>query len=345
MSLGEVIREYRKRKKMTQEEMARQLGVTAPAVNKWENDHSCPDISLLAPIARLLGITLDQLLSFQETLTAEEIRGIICEADRRLKEEPYETVFAWAKEKLEQYPNCAELVLNTAILFDAQRMIQNIPDGERYEEYFCSLYVRALESADEAVRVRAADALVGFYMRKEQYDMAEKYLEYFSIQNPERKRKQAEIYGMTGRVREAYRAYEELVFSDFQRTSMELHGMYLLAQKEKDRERARMLAEKQKELARCFEMGRYQEVACGLEFALSERDKDAFMTAAEELLASVGQIQDFRKSALYEHMEFKELKEEFTEELRENLKKCFRDGEEYAFLKGEARWENLIGER
>lgn len=62
MQLGQVIRKYRKIKNMTQEEMAVRLGVTAPAVNKWENGNSLPDIMLLAPIARLLGITTDELL-------------------------------------------------------------------------------------------------------------------------------------------------------------------------------------------------------------------------------------------------------------------------------------------
>lgn len=37
MQIGEKIRKYRKEKNMTQEEMANRLGVTAPAVNKWEN--------------------------------------------------------------------------------------------------------------------------------------------------------------------------------------------------------------------------------------------------------------------------------------------------------------------
>ena len=81
MSLGNVIRKYRKIKNLTQEEMAGRLGVTAPAVNKWENENSYPDITLLAPIARLLGISLDTLLSFREELTAEEITGMIREAD------------------------------------------------------------------------------------------------------------------------------------------------------------------------------------------------------------------------------------------------------------------------
>ena len=64
MSIGTVIRKYRKEKQLTQEEMAGYLGVTAPAVNKWENENSLPDISLLSPIARLLGISTDILLSY-----------------------------------------------------------------------------------------------------------------------------------------------------------------------------------------------------------------------------------------------------------------------------------------
>ena len=68
MELGKVIRTFRKEKQLTQEEMARRLGVTPPAVNKWENGNSYPDITLLAPIARLLGITTDTLLPYRKEL-------------------------------------------------------------------------------------------------------------------------------------------------------------------------------------------------------------------------------------------------------------------------------------
>ena len=53
---------------------------------------------------------------------------------------------------------------------------------------------------------------------------------------------------------------------------MELHGMYLLALQDKDKKRARRLVEKQKEMARCFEMGRYYEISSGLELAAAEKD-------------------------------------------------------------------------
>ena len=94
MQIGEVIRKYRKKQDMTQEEMAGCLGVTAPAVNKWENGNSMPDIMLLAPIARLLGITVDELLSFREELTREEINGLVNEFNDRLKKGSYGEVFS-----------------------------------------------------------------------------------------------------------------------------------------------------------------------------------------------------------------------------------------------------------
>lgn len=342
MSLGKVIRKYRKNRNLTQEEMAGRLGVTASAVNKWENENSYPDITLLAPIARLLNISLDTLLSFREDLTTEEINEIVCEADSKLKEESYDEAFLWAKKKLEQYPNCEELILNIAIIFDAQRIVQEVSNKAEYDDYLCSLYVRVLDSDDETIRIRAADSLVGFYMRKKQYDKAEKYLEYFSIQNPERKRKQAQIYAETGRVKEAYKAYEELLFSDYQRVSMELHGMYMLALQDNDRKRAHRLVDKQKELARCFEMGKYYEISSGLELATLEKDTDSVVTIMEEMLSCIEQIGDFRKSQLYEHMEFKEIREDYMAEVKENLLKCFCDEESFGFLKNDERWQRLV---
>ncbi len=342
MSLGKVIRKYRKIRKLTQEEMAVRLGVTAPAVNKWENENSYPDITLLAPIARLLDISLDTLLSYREDLTAEEIDGIVREADQKLKTESYQEAFGWARKKLEQYPNCDLLILNLAICLDAYRMIREVPDEEQYDPYLNSLYTRLLDSKDEAIRMGAANSLVGFYMRKKQYDRAEKYLEYFSIQNPERKRKQAQIYAETGRIQESYKAYEELLFTDYQRVSMELHGIYLLALKSNDMEKARSIVQKQAEAAKFFEMGKYYEVSDRLEIAAMEKDADTVIAIMEAMLSGIEEIGNFRNSPLYEHMEFKEMKEENLEEIKENLRKCFWDEDSFGFLKNDKRWQELL---
>ena len=89
-----------------------------------------------------------------------------------------------------------------------------------------------------------------------------------------------------------------------------------------------MLAQKQKELAKCFEMGRYHEVLSGFDLAMREKDADTVIFIVEEMLSSVEHIGDFRKSFLYEHMDFKEAAEDFVKELKETLLKSFRDDEE-----------------
>ena len=65
MPIGNIIREKRKEKGYTQEQVADYLGVSALAVNKWEKGISYPDISLLSPIARLLETDLNTLLCFE----------------------------------------------------------------------------------------------------------------------------------------------------------------------------------------------------------------------------------------------------------------------------------------
>ena len=342
MSLGKVIRKYRKIQNMTQEEMAARLGVTAPAVNKWENENSFPDITLLAPIARLLGISMDTLFSFREELTAEEIRQIIGQADRKLRTQEYEEAFHWAKSVAAQYPNCEQLLLNLAIVLDANRTARNIPDNEEYDAYLCSLYTRALNSGTEAIRTQAADCLIGFYRRKKQYGKAEELLSYYSPQNPERKRRQAELYAETGRVSQAYKAYEELLFVGYGQANLVLQGMGSLAGQCGDLEKKRWLAAKQIDLAKCFEMGTYYEACYQLEAALIEQDAGAAIAAAERLLSDVENLGNFRKSPLYAHMEFKEIPAEFWQELKSRLRKEFQEENRCAFLKNDARWQALL---
>ena len=62
-SIGNRIAKYRKEKALTQEALAEKMGVSSQAVSKWENDASCPDISLLPQLCRELGITTDELLT------------------------------------------------------------------------------------------------------------------------------------------------------------------------------------------------------------------------------------------------------------------------------------------
>ncbi len=340
MKIGEVIRKYRKEKNLTQEEMAQALGVTAPAVNKWENGNSLPDIMLLAPVARLLDITPDTLLCFKEALTDEEIKRYVRELEERLKQGSYEQAFQWARQKLQQYPNCEALYLNMAVVLQGWILMKEVPD-ETYGEEIESWYIRALDSGDEEVRYRAADSLFNLYLLREEYDKAEKYLSFFSFQNPEKKRKQAQLYARKGQRQEAYRAYEELLFSEYQMINMELHGIFMLAMEEGDRQKAHDIVDRQEALARLFEMGEYNENMWRLELATAEQDEESVVSIMEKLLESCRTLGQYSNAALYGHMSFGEMQGDFYMQLRENLLKCFQDESTYGWLKGNERWEAI----
>lgn len=62
MNFGKMIQELRKKKNITQEDLAAQLGVTAAAVSKWENGYTLPDILMLCAIADFFEVTTDELL-------------------------------------------------------------------------------------------------------------------------------------------------------------------------------------------------------------------------------------------------------------------------------------------
>ena len=60
---GAVIKRLRESKKLTQEELAERLFISAKAVSKWETGQGFPDVSLLEPLAQALGISALELFS------------------------------------------------------------------------------------------------------------------------------------------------------------------------------------------------------------------------------------------------------------------------------------------
>ena len=62
-TLGKRIAQLRREKSLRQDDLAQMLEVSPQAVSKWENDQTCPDIMLLPALARILGVTVDELLS------------------------------------------------------------------------------------------------------------------------------------------------------------------------------------------------------------------------------------------------------------------------------------------
>ena len=96
--LGDEANEYRRYYKKIQKRSWYDAGGDGKQIrrdeNKWEKSNSKPDIELLTPIARLLDISLDTLLSFHEKLSNTEIEKIIRKMDRMFSEEGYEKLLS-----------------------------------------------------------------------------------------------------------------------------------------------------------------------------------------------------------------------------------------------------------
>lgn len=341
MGIGEVIRKYRKQARLTQEEVARRLGVTTPAVNKWENGSNQPDVLLLAPIARLLGITTDELLGFREQLTEAEVGQFIRELDACLRAQPYETAFQLAKKKIETYPACGSLIWQAAMVLDGWRLMHTVENAEGYDAAIEGYYRRLLENTDEALRNAGAEALFQCAMRREAYEQAQAYLDHLPRENPEHKRKQAVLHEKTGRREEAYKAYEELLFAGHQHIQSVLNGLYMLYLEEKDMDSARMIAEKSAALAAVFDMGRYNETSPLLELAAAQKDREKTAGIMRTLIDSVETLTAFTESALYGHMRFKTPDEGFSARVRDDLVRGFCDAEDFGFMRGQPYWETL----
>ena len=341
MTIGDVIRTHRKKANLTQEEMATRLGVTAPAVNKWEHNHTQPDISLLAPIARLLGITTDTLLSFQKELSRKEIRQYIAELDRQLDSQPYAEVFSLAKQQLERYPNCTELIWNIALILDSRRLTDQTPHAEIYDDAIESWYRRALVSEEETVRLAAAESLFHFYIRKELYDQAQQCLEYVSVQNPDKKSWQALIYQKTGKKEEACRLYEELLLLECNRMRMTITNLRLSYCQDDDHAMAHKLANLESELAKLFELGVYQESMAGLELAVWEKDAPETARLMKILLENIGTLNHFTKSSIFRHTQTNQMDAAYLGKLKEMLLRSFLDEDSYGYMAGNDFWESL----
>lgn len=71
--IAKFIKDRRKEIGLTQEELASKLFVTEKAISRWETERGTPDISLLLPLSKELGVTVSELLNGQESSSVDEV--------------------------------------------------------------------------------------------------------------------------------------------------------------------------------------------------------------------------------------------------------------------------------
>lgn len=205
-NIGATILRLRKEKGITQEKLADMIGVSAGAVSKWETGNSKPDIDLLAPLARVLNTSLNQLLSFKDDLLESEIKEIHKEITDIFLHHDFTEGELKCKEYLNKYPNSVGLKLTIAgliymysMLLDADLFISKI-------QYALPLLYQVVDSKEVKYVHTALFLIANIQMKLENYNESDRCLKelresfvdpmisYASLLHKQGKNKEAESF-------------------------------------------------------------------------------------------------------------------------------------------------------
>ena len=296
MRMNEIILEKRKALNMTQEQMADSLGVTAPAVHKWEKGNSFPDVTILPALARLLKIDLNTLFSFEKELSDTEINMFCNGVVRKIQAEGYDTGFILAKEKIQEYPNCEKLIFNLASLLDGGLTIFCVEKPENYSNEIETLYERAAKSEDEKIRNSANQLLIYKALHKKEFEKAKKLWEKLPDSVPDKKMIKATICNHQENYEEATKILEERLYGLATELQSCLVNLMQTFEKAEKVEEMQFCAETLKHHIDNFGLWQYGKHMVDYQMAVTRNDKEGIAEFRRKMLESMDEeyrIQDF----------------------------------------------------
>ena len=204
MPMNAIIREKRKALGLTQEEVADALGVTAPAVNKWEKGATAPDIALLPPLARLLGVDLNALFCFFEGPSKQEIDRFAAALGDTFHKGGLEAGFAKALAETRKYPNCAPLLHTVAMTLDGALLMLGASASQKqeYSDQVIALYEQAVRCGGGTLRDRSRFLLAGKYLNRGEFGKAQELLASLPEHDqPDKRQLEAQLLLQQGKIR------------------------------------------------------------------------------------------------------------------------------------------------
>lgn len=343
MKISEVIRKYRKELNLTQEQVANYLGVSAPAVNKWENGNSYPDITLLAPLARLLNTNVDTLLSFKEELNDIEINQFVKDISSEINRDGYDKVFNKASDKIKEYPNCEKLILNVAQLMNAYLIMgsYDINENEKYQKQIKAWFEAIAFSENKELANRAIMSLSQDYLKNGDYEAAQKLLDQIPPMGFDKRLTQSTIFSRQGQYEKACEIHESMMFQHANSVINSLMCMVSLLCDQLDYKTAFEYSDLISSVANEFDLGKYIALSAKFEIYLKMQDEEKIIDVLEEIMTvGIDSMQVASKSKLYHHMKFNE--EASTKEMERMIRKSLEDDREIDFLRGNKRFKSLL---
>ena len=233
MKINQIIRERRKALSLTQEQIAKYLGVSASAVNKWEKGSTYPDITLLPALARLLKIDLNTLLSFHDDLTDIEIENFVDEIHQTVLEQGYDIAFQKAINKVQEYPTCDKLIHSVILYLEGTLALRNVSEIEQYREAYETLYKRLATSKNPEIRDTATSMLISYARNRGDFSEAEDLINSLPFSTIDKEGQLAILYQQQERYQDAEKIWEHWILKNVIKIQTALANMLEIALQEK----------------------------------------------------------------------------------------------------------------
>ena len=123
INLGRVLIENRRKRGITQEELAEYIGVSKAAVSKWEIGMTYPDISLLPRLASYFNISIDELMGYKPQMDTADIRKWYSRLAREFAEGAFEETLEQSRKLAKQYCACYPLLFHIGSLLVNHAML------------------------------------------------------------------------------------------------------------------------------------------------------------------------------------------------------------------------------
>lgn len=339
MKIGKTIRHYRKQKNFTQEQIANYLGVTSTAVTKWESEASYPDITLLAPLARILGIDVDTLLSFREEMTDAEVNRITKELTENIMKDGYEAAYKEAEKWIKEYSGCNTLVYSLSQVLYLYLDIQPQAIQEKYEKQLLAWSESVMAGDHPQIAEAAAVTLFQNALKKKEFEKAESLLDHFKAPGIDARLLYANLYEAKGDTEKVYEMREQILYQNASNLVSSLDALCRIKCEEKDYEKAQVFAGLSAEIAEKMGLNSYVKRNAEFSIAVEQKDTQRAIALLQEMFPGIQNFHVNQKN-LYEHLKFKP-KEEYDWML--NLTRTlFRESEDLEFLRGEPEFQKLV---
>ena len=351
MPMNIVIQEKRRELGLTQEQLAQFLGVSTPAVSKWEKGITCPDIAILPSLARLLKIDLNTLFCFHEELTQQELSDFCNLLKVTAEESGVAAAFDRAEEMMRDYPNNESLMLNVTLALDGMLQLSDLSDSERTGLFSKTeaWYRHLSESGEPKTRNVANYMLVNRYIDRGNLEQAQDVLDSMPDRNSviedyaDKLMLQVKIYMKQNRACDAAKELETAMLTGINKVQMYLLKLADAELAAGAPDKAKHIARVHQDMVRLFELWECSAYTAALSLAMEFKDKEQILPLLQGILRTAHKPWDLSATCLYHRIAGTE-KKASDKAMTSALLYSVAQYAEYDFLRDDPRFQEILEE-